>query len=60
MTAIAIVAALALAALFNPKLRQQTLASPRTVTPNAIFAAVAAKLREANVVVEFPQRVGDH
>ena len=58
MTAIAAVALLLVAALSSPRLRQQlvtTASAPRTLTADAILASAAVKIREANVVVEFPQ-----
>jgi hypothetical protein len=59
MTALAAVALLAIAALLSPRLRQQHVApasAPRTLTADAILATAAAKLREANVVVQLPSR----
>lgn len=60
MTAIAAVALLLAAALFLPRLRQQLVSASatRTLTADAILASAAAKLREANIVVEFPNAAG--
>ena len=58
MTALVAIAALIVAALIAPKLQQPNMAparKPGSLSADAIFAGVAAKLREANTVIEFPQ-----